>query len=65
MERKPSKMKLELGIPLEISALIAAQGPEIQIASIPLIFALLTRSSPGSQMLGIPASLTNAIDLPD
>ena len=31
---------------------------------IPLLFSCLIRFSPGSQILGIPASLTKAIDLP-
>ena len=65
MEEKPSKLKDEEGIPLTTRAVIAAQGPGMQIISIPLSFAFLTRSSPGSQMPGIPASLTRAIDLPD
>ena len=35
-----------------------------QIILIPLDFAILISSSPGSHILGIPASLTKAIDLP-
>ena len=37
-------------MPLEISAVIAAQGPGIQITSIFCDLASLIRSSPGSQM---------------
>jgi hypothetical protein len=42
----------------------AAQGPGIQIVFNLFNFTSLTRFSPGSQMLGIPASLTSAIESP-
>ena len=62
--RNPSKINFEAVKPLDKSAVKAADGPGIQIVSKLCIFAFLTRSSPGSQMLGIPASLTSATDLP-
>ena len=61
--RKPSKVNLEEGSPLDTRAVRAAHGPGMQMILIPEDFALLVRFSPGSQILGIPASLTNAIDL--
>ena len=62
--RKPSNVNLEDGNPLETSAVIAAHGPGMQIIFYPLDLASFTRSSPGSHILGIPASLTNANDFP-
>ena len=62
MEEIPQKTKVEEGIPLETSAVVAAQGPGMQMTSILLCLASLMRSSPGSQMPGMPASLTKAID---
>ena len=38
--------------------------PGIQTMLIPFFLTSFTKSSPGSQILGIPASLTKAIDLP-
>ena len=58
-------MNFEDGRPLDTRAVIAAHGPGMQIILNPLNFTALTRSSPGSQILGIPASLTKAIDLPE
>ena len=58
-------MNLEDGKPLETRAVIPAQGPGIQIIFNPIDLTTLIRSSPGSHMLGIPASLTNATDLPE
>ena len=51
-------------MPLFTRAVVTAHGPGIQIIFIPMDLALLIRSSPGSQIPGIPASLTSAIDLP-
>ena len=62
--RKPSNVNLEEWNPLETRAVIAAQGPGIQIIFSLFDFTSFTRLSPGSQILGIPASLTNAIDSP-
>ena len=58
------KTNFEEGIPLETRAVNAAHGPGIQIIFNPFDLAIFTRSSPGSQILGKPASLTSAIDLP-
>jgi hypothetical protein len=63
--RKPSNINLEEGKPLDTRAVRAAQGPGIQTIFVPLDLASFTRSSPGSQILGIPASLTRATDLPE
>ena len=60
----PSNMNLDEGKPFATNAVVAAHGPGIQIIFKLLNLASLTRFSPGSQMLGIPASLTNATDLP-
>ena len=54
-----------MAVRLKQEQLIAAHGPGMQIISIPFDFTFFTRSSPGSQMLGMPASLTNAIDFPE
>ena len=43
----------------------AAHGPGIQIIFNPFDLHSFTRSSPGSQILGSPASLTRAIDWPE
>ena len=63
--RKPSNINLEEGKPLDTRAVRAAHGPGIQIIFNPLHLTSFTRSSPGSQILGIPASLTKATDFPD
>ena len=63
--RKPSNINLEDGIPLDTIAVNAAHGPGMQTIPIPCDLAYLTRFSPGSQILGIPASLARAIDLPE
>ena len=63
--RKPSNMNLEDGIPLDTIAVNAAHGPGIHTMLIPFDFAYLTKFSPGSQILGIPASLARAIDFPE
>ena len=55
-------MNLELGNPLDTRAVVAAQGPGMQITLIPFEVAFFMSSSPGSQILGIPASLTIATD---
>ena len=56
---------MDAGRPLETSAVNKAQGPGMQIVFIPFDWASIMRSSPGSQILGNPASLTNATDFPD
>ena len=58
-------MNFEDGSPLETSAVSAAHGLRIQIIFNFLDLTSRIRSSPGSQILGIPASLTRAIDFPD
>ena len=60
--KKPMNMKEEEGRPLDTNAVIAAHGPGMQITSNLFDFTFLIRSSPGSQILGIPASLTSATD---
>ena len=62
--RKPSNINFDEGRPLDTRAVIAAQGPGIQITSCPARIVLLTNSSPGSHIPGIPASLTKAIGFP-
>ena len=62
--RNPSKINVEDPRPLETNAVRAAQGPGMQIVFNLFDFTSLTRFSPGSQMLGIPASLTKAIESP-
>ena len=59
-----SKINFDDSNPLETKAVRAAQGPGIQIVFNLFNFTSLTRFSPGSQMLGIPASLTSAIESP-
>ena len=63
--RKPSNINLEDGSPLDTIAVNAAHGPGIHTMPIPFDLAYLTKFSPGSQILGIPASLARAIDLPE
>lgn len=50
--------------PETINALIKAHAPGIGIISILWSIACLTKISPGSDMAGVPASVTKAIDSP-
>ena len=63
--KKPINKKLLVGNPLDIKPVKAAQGPGEQITSKLFSLTFLTKYSPGSHMLGIPASLTKATDLPE
>ena len=59
-------MNLDDGIPLETRAAMAAQGPGMQIISIPKVFASTKKSSPGiTNTLASQHHLLIAIDLPD
>ena len=62
--KKPSKQKRPLGRPLLTSAVVAAQGPGMQITSCPAVRAAAASSSPGSLIPGKPASLITARLLP-
>jgi hypothetical protein len=59
-ERKPSKQKRCVGRPLTARAAMRAQGPGMGMISIPFSAQSLTSSSPGSEMAGVPASVTSA-----
>ena len=56
--RKPSKLNLSVGRPETARAANTADGPGITLTSIPASIAALTRTKPGSETVGIPASLT-------
>ena len=60
-----SKENLDDGNPLDTKAVIAADGPGIHITFIPFDLTFFISSSPGSQIPGIPASLTSATDFPE
>ena len=60
--RKPKNVNFEEGSPLDARAVNAAHGPGIQIVLNPFTFVSFIRSSPGSQIVGNPASLTSATD---
>ena len=47
-----------------ISALTQAQAPGTIVTSIPLSQAIRTRTSPGSEIAGMPASVTTAMFFP-
>ena len=58
--RKPSKVKWSVGRPETTRAATRADGPGITSTGIPSAMASRTRSYPGSEMAGVPASETSA-----
>ena len=56
--KKPSKLNLSVGNPETANADSTADGPGMMVTSIPASIAALTRTKPGSETVGIPASLT-------
>ena len=56
---------LEDGKPLDTRAVSGAQGPGTLMMFVPFDLTALIKSSPGSQIPGMPASLTSAIDSPE
>ncbi len=63
--RKPSTTNRPVGSPLPTRALIAADGPGTTSTRWPAAAAAATRSSPGSEMPGMPASVTITTRSPD
>ena len=63
--RKPSKQNLAVASPESVRAQIPAHAPGIAVTGIPLSAHSATRSSPGSDIAGVPASVTRAQDSPD
>ena len=59
MLKKPSKVKRPVGKPEIASAVAMAVGPGTTVTGTPRAAHSATRSSPGSEMAGIPASLTS------
>lgn len=64
VDKKPKNENSFASIPEDIMAVISAHGPGIGITLIPSPNAILTISSPGSDITGVPASETIAIFLP-
>ena len=60
VDRKPSNVKRPVGRPDMLSAVMAAQGPGMALTVTPAPAHRRTRSSPGSEMAGEPASDTSA-----
>lgn len=60
MGKKPSKVKRPVGWPEAARAATRAQGPGMGHTGIPRAAHWATSSSPGSEMAGIPASVTRA-----
>ena len=60
----PSKQNLCVGRPLATNAVVAAQGPGMQMTLCPACMVAFTNSSPGSLITGSPASVIKAIVLP-
>ena len=58
--RKPSNTKRPVGRPLVTNAAIAADGPGTTSTEKPCAVTARTRRSPGSEMPGVPASVTTA-----
>ena len=63
-DRNPSNANLFAGKADTISALTAATGPGIDVTVTPFSAHRRTRSSPGSDMAGVPASDTRATSMP-
>lgn len=57
--RKPSKVNLPEGIPDIAIAVANAVGPGTDSTFIPCSWHMRTKSSPGSDIAGIPASVTS------
>ena len=62
--KNPTKRNCLASNPEAISAVNAALGPGSGITLIPESMASLTKSAPGSEITGIPASLHCATDFP-
>ena len=60
MARKPSKVNRPVGWPEAASAVTTAQGPGMGTTGMFSAAHWATSSSPGSEMAGIPASVTRA-----
>ena len=58
-------MKREASIALTVSALMAAHAPGTLTISMPLSAASFVRTSPGSDIIGVPASVTMAMLSPE
>ena len=65
VDRKPSKQNRPVDWPEMLRAVMAAQGPGMAQTVMPAAVHCLTRSSPGSEMAGLPASETRAQVSPD
>ena len=63
-ERKPSKTKLCSGSPAIEAAAIQAEGPGTGMMGISASMHWISSRYPGSDMVGVPASDTSAIDSP-
>ena len=60
VDKKPSKVNRPVGSPDMLRAVTAAQGPGRAETGIPAWAHWRTKSSPGSEMAGVPASETRA-----
>jgi len=60
VDRKPSKQNRPVGRPDILRAVMTAQGPGMAETTMPLAAHRATRSSPGSEIAGEPASDTRA-----
>lgn len=59
--KKPSNINLLVDCPEIISAVIPATAPGAEVTVIPSSNANLVKSSPGSEIPGVPASVTKTI----
>ena len=64
VDKKPSKQNLPVGSADSAIADMSAEGPGTVSTSTPFSAHIRTISSPGSEMAGIPASVTSAQDSP-
>src|SRR5207244_2855995 len=62
--RNPSKQKRSLGSPLTTRAATSAEGPGTASTRAPAAAAAATSLAPGSDMAGVPASVTTATSTP-
>ena len=62
--KNPAKVKDLVSNPDAMSAVNAALAPGSGTTFIPSSIAFVARSAPGSDIAGMPASLTQAIDCP-
>ncbi len=58
--RKPSKVNRSAGSPERATASVTALGPGMPVTAAPTPSAARTALSPGSEMVGIPASVSRA-----